>query len=240
MIFRLLQRIMDRTAICLYLGAIGLLILTSTETPSAVNLLGGFSAATTMGMLNIVGIIRWILAVLPPVAVSVLFISMELGTQSTFTMLRSKSVVRWTICRIGVAFIANIVYPLMVCGIALLFSPYSWMEILRIFATFTSHICMVSCLSIFLIARFRSQKPAFFAFIVIEGCSVVVGSVVPSISKYMIGFWGMAQHSIYLFNDRMVHFAITSCFTMAICLISVIFTILHFRRNNPAASPSNL
>lgn len=237
---RMFQRIMDRTALCICLGVTALLLLTSADTPTALNLLGGFSAATTMGMLNVVGIIRWILVVLPPTAISVLFITSELGPQSTFTMIRSKSVVRWIVARLGMILAVNLIYPLILLVVGFIFMPPPAIDAMRLYIIFSIHTCMVSFLSVFLVAIFRSPKPAFLAFIIIEGCSVVVGNIVPSISKYMVGFWGMALNSIFLFDNSIVHYGITAFFSIAVCLLSAVFTVLHLRKNNPAASQSNL
>ena len=237
---RMFQRIMDRTALCICLGVTALLLLTSADTPTVLNLLGGFSAATTMGMLNVVGIIRWILAVLPPTAISVLFITSELGPQSTFTMIRSKSVVRWIVARLGMILAVNLIYPLILLVVGFIFMPPPAIDAMRIYGIFSIHTCMVSFLSVFLVAIFKSSKPALLSFIVIEGCSVVVGNIVPSISKYMVGFWGMALHSIFLFDNSTAHYGITAFFSIAVCLLSAVFTVLHLRKNNPAASQSNL
>ena len=237
---RMFQRIMDRTALCICLGVTALLLLTSADTPTALNLLGGFSTATTMGMLNVVGIIRWILVVLPPTAISVLFITSELGPQSTFTMIRSKSVVRWIVARLGMILAVNLIYPLILLVVGFIFMPPPAIDAMRLYIIFSIHTCMVSFLSVFLVAIFRSPKPAFLAFIIIEGCGVVVGNIVPSISKYMVGFWGMALNSIFLFANSMVHYGITAFFSIAVCLLSAVFTVLHLQKNNPAATQCNL
>ena len=237
---RMFQRIMDRTALCICIGITALLLLTSADTPTVLNLLGGFSAATTMGMLNVVGIIRWILVVLPPTAISVLFITSELGPQSTFTMIRSKSVVRWIVARFGMILAVNLIYPLILFVVGFIFMPSPAIDAMRLYGIFSIHTCMVAFLSVFLVAIFRSPKPAFLAFIIIEGCSVVVGNIVPSISKYMVGFWGMALNSIFLFDNSIVHYGITAFFSIAVCLLSAVFTVLHLHKNNPAASQSNL
>lgn len=237
---RMFQRIMDRTALCICLGVTALLLLTSADTPTVLNLLGGFSAATTMGMLNVVGIIRWILVVLPPTAISVLFITSELGPQSTFTMIRSKSVVRWIVVRLGMILVINLTYPLILLVVGFIFMPSSAIDVMRLYGIFSIHTCMVSFLSVFLVAIFKSSKPALLSFIVIEGCSVVVGNIVPSISKYMVGFWGMALNGIFLFNNSTAHYGITAFFSIAVCLLSAVFTVLYLQKNNPAASQSNL
>ena len=237
---RMFQRIMDRTALCICLGITALLLLTSADTPTVLNLLGGFSAATTMGILNVVGIIRWILVVLPPTAISVLFITSELGPQSTFTMIRSKSVVRWIVARLGMILAVNLIYPLILLVVGFIFMPPPAIDAMRLYIIFSIHTCMVSFLSVFLVAIFKSSKPALLSFIVIEGCSVVVGNIVPSISKYMVGFWGMAQNSIFLFDNSIAHYGITAFFSIAVCLLSAVFTVLHLQKNNPAASQSNL
>ena len=237
---RMFQRIIDSTALCICIGVTALLLLTSADTPTVLNLLGGFSAATTMGMLNVVGIIRWILVVLPPTAISVLFITSELGPQSTFTMIRSKSVVRWIVARLGMILAVNLIYPLILLVVGFIFMPSPATDAMRLYIIFSIHTCMVSFLSVFLVAIFRSPKPAFLAFILIEGFSVVVGNVVPSVSKYMVGFWGMALNRIFLFDNSIVHYGITAFFSIAVCLLSAVFTVLYLQKNNPAASQSNL
>lgn len=237
---RMFQRIIDSTALCICIGVTALLLLTSADTPTVLNLLGGFSAATTIGMLNVVGIIRWILVVLPPTAISVLFITSELGPQSTFTMIRSKSVVRWIVARLGMILAVNLIYPLIMLVVGFIFTRLSAIDAMRIYSIFSIHTCMVSFLSVFLVAIFKSPKPAFLAFILIEGFSVVVGNVVPSVSKYMVGFWGMALNRIFLFDNSIVHYGITAFFSIAVCLLSAVFTVLHLQKNNPAASQSNL
>lgn len=83
----IITRIISWRTIAAYIAVFLLLVITAPKGVSITELLGGFSAIGGMGRLNILGIMRWNLCVLPPVAVSILFMSSELGPLSAYTVI---------------------------------------------------------------------------------------------------------------------------------------------------------
>lgn len=88
--WRIAGRILDRRAIMIYFAAWLLFFAVTPGHKGAMAILGGFSPQESRGM-DILGIIRWNLCVLPPVAVSILFMDVEMGVLRVYTMVRSGS-----------------------------------------------------------------------------------------------------------------------------------------------------
>ena len=75
----------------MYTVVIILLFAVTPGQKGVINILAGFSPQESRG-LDIIGIIRWNLCVLPPIAASILFMDMEMGVLQIYTMIRSENI----------------------------------------------------------------------------------------------------------------------------------------------------
>lgn len=238
--YKILFKGMNRSSIITYILIICLLSLHADPANPLLDIIGGFQ---TTGFLEIFEIVCWVLCVLPPVAASVLFLSIELGGFSVYTVLRSHSILNWWLPRLFSVIITNIIYfftVLLFCAIRFSFIITDWTEIIFLGVRFISHSSMVSLLSILLLVTTSSLASAVIAFIFVDGISVAVGSVLPRLCKFLPPFWGMAQNRRYLMDNPCSHFWISQIVTFAVCLVSAAIILIHLSKYNPAAYPYNV
>lgn len=239
----IITRIISWRTIAAYIAVFLLLVITAPKGVSITELLGGFSAIGGMGRLNILGIMRWNLCVLPPVAVSILFMSSELGPLSAYTVIRAASIKTWYLVRLCAVIFINLIYISIFILLGAAFGLNARSEPLRLYQLilmFPMHTTLVAGISVMLLTVCRSSKASVFAYFVVEGGMVIGGSVLPSASKYLLPFWGMAQSEGLLLPNRGYHLLITVGTTVLILILLVSVSIKWLRSNNPAASPRNI
>lgn len=226
-----------------YLAIFLLLIITAPKGVSITELLGGFSAIGGMRRLNILGIMRWNLCVLPPVAASILFMSSELGPLSTYTVIRAASIKTWYLVRLCAVILANLIYIFAFILLGAAFGLNAGSEPFRLYQlmlVFPMHTALMSSISVMLLTVCRLSKASIFVYFVVEGVMVIGGSVFPGASKYLLPFWGMVQSEGLLLSNRGYHLLITVGMTVLIFILLTSITIKWLQSNNPAASPRNI
>lgn len=238
-----ITRIINWRTMTAYLAMFLLLVITAPKSVSAVGLLGGFSAVGGMGRLNILGIMRWNLCVLPPVAVSILFMSSELGPLSIYTVMRATSIKTWYLVRICAVVLANLIYISIFILLGAAFGLNGRSEAFRLYQlvlVFPMHTILISSISVMLLTICRSSKASVFAYFAVEGGMVIGGALFPSISKYLLPFWGMVQSEGLLLSSRGYHLLITVGMTVLIFILLTSISIKWLQSNNPAANPRNI
>lgn len=238
-----ITRIINWRTMTAYLAMFLLLVITAPKSASTVGLLGGFSAVGGMGRLNILGIMRWNLCVLPPVAVSILFMSSELGPLSIYTVMRATSIKTWYLVRICAVVVANLIYISIFIFLGAAFGLNGRSEAFRLYQlvlVFPMHTILISSISVMLLTICRSSKASVFAYFAVEGGMVVGGSMFPGASKYLLPFWGMAQSEGLLLSNKEYHLLITVGSTALIFILATSISIKWLQSNNPAASPRNI
>jgi len=238
-----ITRIINWRTMAVYLAMFLLLMITAPKSVSTVGLLGGFSAVGGMGRLNILGIMRWNLCVLPPVTVSILFISSELGPLSTYTVIRATSIKKWYSVRLCAVILANLLYIsiFILLGAAFGFNARSEpSRLFQLMLVFPIHTILMSSISMMLLTICRSSKVSIFAYFIAEGGLVIGGSLFPSISKYLLPFWGMVQSEGLILSSRRYHILITVGITILIFRLLTSISIKWLQSNNPAANPRNI
>lgn len=203
---KIIKQILDSRTIVIYFAACLLLFVVTPGQKSAMDILGGFSAQASMG-LNIPGIMRWNLCVLPPVAVSILFMDVELGPLRIYTMLRTKSARKWFIPRLAGIAVANLLYLLLFIAAAELFGRSGTHRYFMIFLlAFFLHTFSMSVISVAICTQDRGTHGAILFFLLVEGAMVVIGDIFSQIASYLPPYWGMIQQisstnlrAVYLF-----------------------------------------
>lgn len=190
----MVRRILDRRTIALYAGFWLLLWTATPERRGAMELLGGFVPRESRG-LNILGIIRWNLCVLPPVAASILFMDAEMGALRIYTMIRSENVRKWFLPRLMGIAAANLVYPLLFAGLAAVAGSGDYKrDGFGIFlAVFFLHSFLMSTVSVVLCGKSGRVHAAVVFYLFAEGILVVVGNLFPRTAACLPPYWGMIR-----------------------------------------------
>ena len=236
----MIKRILNWQIQIINFSVILLLLITAPEGMPTVNLLGGFSAINGMGRLNILAIMRWNLCVLPPIATSILFMSSELGPLSTYTVMRTTGVKSWYLIRLCAIVLANLIYifTFILLGAALGINEKSDLPCLyRLMLVFPMHTILMSTISLTLIIILRSTKAAILAYLIVDGGLVILGSILPTVSKYLLPFWGMAQSDALMLQNSGYHLFITAGITVLLFCLFMFASIKWLQKNNPAADP---
>lgn len=238
-----ITRIINWRTAAAYLAIFLLLIMTAPKGVSITELLGGFSVIGGMRRLNILGIIRWNLCVLPPVAVGILFMSSELGPLSTYTVMRTASIKTWYLVRLCAVILANLIYISTFIFLGAAFGLNARSEPFRLYQlmlVFPMHTILMSSISVMMLTVCRSSKAAIFSYFAVEGGMVIWGSLFPDISKYLLPFWGMAQSEGLLLSNRGYHLLIMVGMTVLVFILLTSISIKWLQSNNPVASPRNI
>lgn len=238
---KMICRILSSRGLAMYLIAYVLLLIT-TGRASVVDILGGFSPERSFG-LNVLGIMRWNLGVLPPVIIGILFMSSELGKLSCYTVIRSKSINRWFLLRYTCIVLADVVYLLFFVIITTVFGYNAGCGIKGIclfMLVFSVHTILISTLSVSLLAVFKSHRIALLSFFIVEGVMPAVGSVFPSASKYLLPFWGMANDEELISLNKIFYLSATVVISILLSVLLVIAVLKRLRVNNPAANSQNI
>ena len=238
----MMSRILSSRGIAIYLIAYLLLLVTAPGQASVIEIMGGFSPVGSTG-LKVISIMRWNLCVMPPVIVSMLFMSLELRKLSCYTVIRAKSIGHWFAVRYICVALAGVVYLLSFVLITTALGHNVGLEIKSVcvfMLVFSIHITLVSTISVTLLVISRSHRIALLSFFAIDGGMVVVGSMFPSISKYILPFWGMANNQALLSLNNYFYLSATVGISILLLALLVTAALSWLRANNPAANPQNI
>lgn len=190
---KMISRILDKRALMIYFAACLLICIVTPGQKSAMNLLGGLSPRESRG-LDIVGIMRWNLCVLPPVAVSILFMDMEMGVLRFYALIRTKNVKRWFLPRFTAIAAANLIYLFLFVALAEILAgsgEYKRNGFLLFLIIFFLHVFMMSTVSVALCAGSGGEAISVIFFLAVEGIMVVIGDIFPKTADYLLPYWGM-------------------------------------------------
>lgn len=179
----------------IYLGALLLLFTVTPGKRGAMDILGGFSPQESRG-LDIQGIMRWNLCVLPPVAVSILFMDVEMGALRFYTMVRSESVRKWWLPRLLGMIAAHLAYLLLfvVAAEAGMGGGECKRSGFGLFlAVFFLHSFLMSAVSAALCGKSRRVHTAVVFYLFVEGIMVVMGDIFPRTAAFLPPYWGMIR-----------------------------------------------
>lgn len=191
----MIGRILDRRALIIYLAACLLLFIVTPGQKSVLNVLGGFSPKGSRG-LDIIGIMRWNLCVLPPVVASILFMDVEMGALRVYTLIRTKDAKKWFLPRFTAIAANNLIYLLLftvlaeICACA----DYKRSSFILFLIIFFLHSFMMSIASVALCALSGGVHVSIIFFLAVEGIMVVIGDIFPQTAAYLVPYWGMIQH----------------------------------------------
>lgn len=189
----ILSRILGSRTLLIYLGAWLLLFAVTPGETSVMEILGGFSPRESRG-LNILGIMRWNLCVLPPVAVSILFAGEETGLLRSYTLIRAKCLRDWFLLRfLGIA-AANLVYLTLFAVLwEICAGTGDWGR--RGFPLFSAvfflHTLLMSLISAALCVGSRGAHLPVIFYLTVEGMLVVIGNIFPQAAPWLPPYWGM-------------------------------------------------
>lgn len=192
---KIINRIMDKRAIIIYLAAFLLLFTVTPGQKDILNILGGFSPQKSRG-LDMIGIMRWNFCVLPPVAVSILFMDVEMGVFRFYTMIRAKTVKKWFFLRfMGIA-AANLLYLLLFAILTEICAgsgDYKKSAFLLFLILFFAHSFFMSMVSVALCAQSKGIHMSVVFYLTVEGIMVVIGDIFPQTAAYLPPYWGMIR-----------------------------------------------
>lgn len=239
---QMIRRILNSRGIAIYLIAYLLLLVTAPGQASVIGIMGGFSPIGST-RLKVISIMRWNLCVMPPVVVSILFMSLELGKLSCYTVIRTRSISHWFAVRYSYIVLTGIVYLLsfVLLTTALGYNVGCGIKSVCIFMlVFSAHITLISTISVTLLIISRSHRIALLSFFAIDGGMVVVGSMFPSASKYILPFWGMANNDGFHSLNNSFYLSATIGLSVLLLALLVVAALKWLRANNPAANPQNI
>ncbi len=214
-----ISRIIDKRTLILYFFTYMLLLIVSNEGDSIIDIFGGFSTSSKGGM-NVIKIMRWNLCVLPPVAVSIIYMDKELGTFGIYTIVRCKHMRHWWCMHWMAVVFANLAYVIIptITGIVIDKNiKYGKESYGLFFIVFLSHILLMSILSVLIFIVCRSLNMSILFFGIVEIFLVAMGSLYPQISPFLLPFWGMVKNE----NDRLIVISISIVLIMA----SILYTM---------------
>lgn len=221
MLSKSVKRILNRWSIAYYIIT-WLFLIVTTDSDLIVNIYGGFSAEKSYG-LNIIGLMRWNLCVMPPIVVSAVFMMSEMEI-IIFTIIRSKNAENWCILRYLTIVVINILYILIVVCLAESFGKIkrdNWQELCNFIIIFFLHTLLVSIIVATSYVLHNSLKVTILVYFCIEGIMVVVGNLFPQISIYLLPFWGMVKNDGALGNGGNYRFLTSFGFSVISVFVSI-------------------
>ena len=225
----IVKRVLNLKNIIIYLCFIVLLII-SFNNSSIYEILGGIDSSKNNNILNVTQIIKWNLCVLPPIIISLLFLSEEFGAFRKFTLIRSKNVKEWVLVRFGIVIFINYIYIFLFFIITYFIGINSELDIrdiILLLIVFPIHTVAISMLIETIAVITNSQKNAIISYFFIEGFTVILGLLYPTISKYLISYWGMLENQVFIFSSRIIHICITNLI-MVVTIIIVLNILIQF------------
>lgn len=228
---KMIGRILDRRAVLLYLSAWLLLFAVTPGQRGAMDVLGGFSPRGSRG-LDIPGIMRWNLCVLPPVAASILFVETEMGALRNFTMMRAKNAKRWFLMRFTAIAAANLIFLLPFTGTAEALMGRGEVGSGRFFVfliLFFGHSFVMSMVSVAFFAGRGGIRASVISFLTVEGVMVVIGNAFPPAAACLPTYWGMIRQVEEAYDGGGLYPALIMGATAAAIAGSAVFIIRSLR-----------
>ncbi len=192
---KMISRIMDKRAIAIYLAVFLLLFAVTPGQKDVLDILGGFSPQESREP-DMIGMMRWSLCVLPPVAVSILFMDAEIGGLRFYTMVRAKTVKKWFFLRFMGIVAANLLYLLLFAVLTEICAGnggYKRRGFLLFLLLFFVHSFCVSMVSVALCTQSKGIHMAVVFYLAVEGIMVVIGDIFPQTAAYLPPYWGMIR-----------------------------------------------
>lgn len=230
-------RILNVRNILIYFLAYIVLFLVSEQGESVVEICGGIAVSRFSG-LNVFRIMRWAICVLPPVAVSILFMEEELGFCMIYTVIRAKSVRQWWCVRWLGVFLINVMYPVLFVAISVLPGIDRWTRgenFALFFLIFGTHIFTVSVLSVLILCVCRSLNISVLFFGVAEIALVAIGGFLPESSAYLFPFWGMVKNENYILQSGGAHLVLTIGISAGTAAFCILYTLKRLNGERAAA-----
>lgn len=227
---KMINRILNGRTIIMY-AAVMILLLAVTPEKGAMDILAGFSPQEGRG-LDMIGIIRWNLCVLPPVAASILFMDSEMGRLRIYTMIRSKNVKKWFIQRFMGIVTANLFYlflPVAITEICAAVGDYKKKGFLLFLTLFFLHTLLISLVSVALFVQNKNLHITMVFYLTVEGIMVVIGEFFPKIAAYLPPYWGMIRQVGNSFAGNRSYLFLIASISAVIMMSSVIFIIKNLR-----------
>lgn len=230
---RLFTRVFDRHTLTCYLAAIALMLFLVDGHRSPLSFFLGFSAQDGAGGLDILKAMEWNLCVLPPISASLLFLMPELGTLSTYTVLRSKNIRRWWLMRLAPVVVINYVFFLFALVLLSLVpgSYLLWTEWSVAIVLFPLHTTLLSILCAGGMILFASRA-AIILYLLIECGLLMVGTAYPPVSLFLPPYWGMAKAMGNNFSSAVA----VSLFLLVAVNLGILYWL---SKHNPAANPQS-
>lgn len=230
---RLFTRVFDRHTLTCYLAAIAIMVFLVGGHRSPLSFFMGFSAQDGAGGLDILKTMEWNLCVLPPVSASLLFLMPELGTLSTYTVLRSKNIRSWWLMRLVAVVAINYVFFLLALILLSLISGSDllWAEWCTATALFPLHTTLLSvlCAGGMILSASRA---AITLYLLVECGLLAVGMAYPPVSLFLPPYWGMAQATGNNFSPAVA----ISLFLLIVLNLGIVYWL---GQHNPAANPQS-
>lgn len=211
----------------MYIVVIILLFAVTPGQKGVINILAGFSPQESRG-LDIIGIIRWNLCVLPPVVASILFMDMEMGVLQIYTMIRSENIKKWFIQRFMGIVIANLFYMLLFVVITELCADagdYKKKGFLLFLTLFFLHTLLISLVSVALCTQSKNIHITIVFYLAVEGIMVVIGEFFPKIAAYLPPYWGMIRQVENALSGTISYLFLITGISAVIMIGSFMFTI---------------
>ena len=230
-------KIIERTltpTICTFYLLMCCLLAATAEGRTVIDIWGGF--VPSGGLLsNVIGIVRWNICVMP-VMVSNLFMIVETGKLSTFTVIRETSLEKWFYKRYIAMVISSFTYMALAIILTTFLGFNKSLQLHQFFSfalLFPAHILLLISASVATLLIFRSAKAVLILYLIIEGIMVIIGTTFPVTSKYLIPYWGMA------IEDQTMTVAWKTALSLLITALSVLITIVFLKKHNPTETPKN-
>lgn len=173
---------------------------------------------------------------MPPVMVSNLFMIVETGKLSTFTVIRETSLEKWFYKRYIAMVISSFTYIALAIILTTLLGFNKSLQLHQFFSfalLFSAHILLLISASVATLLIFRSAKAVLILYLIIEGIMAIIGTTFPVTSKYLIPYWGMA------IEDQTMTVAWKTVLSLLITALSVLITIVFLKKHNPTETPKN-
>ena len=173
---------------------------------------------------------------MPPVMVSNLFMIVETGKLSTFTVIREISLEKWFYKRYIAMVISSFTYIALAIILTTFLGFNKSLQLHQFFSfalLFSAHILLLISASVATLLIFRSAKAVLILYLIIEGIMVIIGTTFPVTSKYLIPYWGMA------IEDQTMTVAWKTALSLLITALSVLITIVFLKKHNPTETPKN-
>ena len=201
-----------------------MLFFISEQGDSIVEICGGIIGVRSSG-LNVVQIMRWALCVLPPVAVSIMFMEEELGACVIYTVVRAKNIRYWWCAHWLGVFAINLMYLVLFTVASALLGINRWIHgqnLALFFLVFEIHIFTMSVLSVMILFLCKSLNMSVLFFGVVEIAMVAIGSISPELSIYLFPFWGMVN---YLLQAGGTYLCTIISISLGVTTLCILYTL---------------